>query len=155
MQNIGNQQGQAMAPAIDYLNQVQRIYFDAWRRWGEAGARWAREAMDECNRVGQDMLHLASEGSRATADAARTMAALQADQLERGGQAQADALRQQAGELRAQADAAPNQAPAQHGADRHEGRHGKHEAGADKREGSPRGKGGQDNHSTVHQRAGG
>lgn len=144
MQNDRNQQGQSMAPAIDYLNQVQRIYFDSWRRCGDAGVRWTRDAMDEFTRIGQDLVHLVSEtqgalvrtlgeSTRATADTARTMAAQAQQQLQ-----------------------------AQHGGARHEGAHDKREggqekreAGPDKREGAARGKGGQDNPSTVHQRAGG
>lgn len=127
MQNFGTQQGQALAPAIDYLNQVQRIYFDSWRRFGDAGGRWTRDAMDECNRAGQDMLHLVcdaqlalartlGESTRASADTAREMA-------EHAGQA--------AGPAR---DQAQNMLQAQHG---------------------QHGKGGQDKAATVHRRAGG
>lgn len=140
MQDFRKQQGQLMAPAIDYLNQVHSIYFDSWRRCCEAGVRLTRDAIDECNRIGQDMLHLVSDAQVALS---RNMA-------------------EQAGEVRNQGrDQAQHVLQAQHegerrdGAhDKHEGRHEKREGGAEKREGAARGKGGQDNASTVHQRAG-
>ncbi|WP_374581968.1 hypothetical protein [Pseudoduganella sp.] len=212
MQNFRNQQGQSMAPAIEYLSQMQRIYFDSWRRCGDAGVRWTQNAMETCQRIGQDMLsaplnhcqalseklgdyqqdvlHVVSEtqlalartvsdSTRATADTARDMAEQQASQFERSGRDQADTLREQAGavrdragELREQGGAMAEQAghaaahageqaqhaqPAghgQHGADKRDGGADKRDAGPEKREGARGGKGGQDNASTVHQRAG-
>ena len=39
MQNFHNQPGQSVAPAIEYLSQVQRVYLDSWRRFGESSRR--------------------------------------------------------------------------------------------------------------------
>ena len=196
MQTQRQLQGQSMAPAIEY--QVQRIWFDTWRRCGDAGVRWTQNALEECNRIGQDMLNAPlnhcralgdrlsdyqedmlqvvsdaqlglartlGDSTRATADTARQMAEQQAGQFERAGQQQAGALREQAGELREQGSALAEQAAQgmQHGAQAHPGEHApqgtpphgaeKRDAGGGGRDGQPRGKGGQDSASTVHQRA--
>lgn len=158
MQNFHNQPGQSMAPAIEYLSQVQRIYLDSWRRCGDAGVRWTQSAMDEMNHIGQDMMSLVSEAqvalartlsdsTRATADVARSTAEQLASQLERAGREQADTMREQGGAMAEQVKQAAEHAqqaatPQQPGAEKREG-------AADKRDGG-RGKGGQDSASTMH-----
>lgn len=163
MQNDRNQQGQSMAPAIDYLNQVQRIYFDSWRRCGDAGVRWTRDAMDECSRIGQDilnaplshyqslgeklgdyqqdMLHMMTDAQTALARSLSESTRATADLAREMAEQQADQIargsREQADAWREQAGQAAGQAreQAQNMQQAQHGQHApeRHEGGADKR----------------------
>jgi len=194
MQNHRNQQAQSMAPAIEYLSQMQRICLDTWRRCGDASMRMSQQALDEYHRIHQemmnvplnhyhalgerlsdyqqDMMHMLSdaqvelartlgEGARATAHNTSQLVEQHTNEMERGAQQQAGAMRDQADAWREQSGAQREQhaqgSHEQHAQPGHEqpaAGQREHQAQG-QREHQPgregRGKGGQDSTSTVHQ----
>lgn len=112
MQNFRNQKGQSMAPAIEYLSQVQRIYLDSWRRLGDVGVRWTQSAMDELNHIGQDILNAPLNRYQALGE---KLSDYQQEMMSMVSEAQVALARTLSDSTRATADTARNMAEQQAG----------------------------------------